>query len=145
MAHFPQVIELFASAERTTAVADSAGTAATDLASAKRAVFELDVTEMGGAAGDVLDVYVDALAPDGTTWLNAIHFPQLAGNAAAAKYVAILDPSNPGTSTIDVTADAAAGDVRPAVFGTQYRGRYTLVDAGAHSQSATFALTGLLQ
>lgn len=145
MGHMPQAATLFASAERTTAVANQAGTAVTNISSAKRIVCLLDVTAMGGAAGDTLDVYVDLSPDQGTTWINAAHFTQVAGNGAAQKKVAILDPSNPGTSEIDVTSDAASGAVRPAVWGDQMRGRYTLVDAGAHGQSATFELKTLLQ
>lgn len=145
MGHMPQLATLFASATRTTAAANSAGTAVTNIANARRLVALLDVTAMAGAVGDVLDVYVD-LSPDGgTTWVNAIHFTQVAGNGAAQKKVAILDPSNPGTSEVNVTSDAASGAVRPAVWGDQVRGRYTLVDAGAHGQSATFSLKVLMQ
>jgi len=145
MGHMPQAATLFASDIRTTAIANSAGTAVTDVAAAKRVVVLLDVTAMAGAAGDVLDVYVDFSPDSGTTWVNAVHFTQVAGNGAAQKKVAILDPSSPGTAEINVTSDAASGAVRPAVWGDQMRGRYTLVDAGAHGQSATFSLKALLQ
>lgn len=144
MAHMPASATLFASAVRTTAVANSAGTAVINLANARRAIVELDIVEMLGAAGDVLDVYVD-VSLDGVTWLNAVHFTQIAGNGAAATLYAVLDPSNPGTSVIAATSDAAAGAVRPGAWGAQMRGRYTLVDAGAHGQSAEFGLKALLQ
>ncbi len=143
MSNYPRVDALFASATRATAIANSAGTAI-DCARAKRAIVTLDVTAMGGVAGDTLDVYVD-VSPDGTMWINAAHFTQIAGNAAASRRFVVLDPSNPGTSEVVSTSDAAGGAVRPAACGMQMRGRYTLVDAGAHGQSATFSLGVFLQ
>jgi hypothetical protein len=135
---------LFASAARTAAVANSPSTAVLDIGRASRVQVQLDVTAMGGVAGDVLDVFVD-VSMDGSKWLNAAHFTQVAGNGAAKTEIVILDPSNPGTAAFNVTSDAAAGAVRPAAWGLTLRGRYTLVDAGAHGQSATFSLKALAQ
>ena len=132
---------LFASALRTTAVANSAGAAAS--LGFQRTVLLLNVTATAGVAGDTLDVYVDVLGPDGATWLNAVHFTQVAGNSAAIKHYAILAPSSPAATTFDVTTDCAAGVTKPYVWGTEMRGRYTLVDAGAHGQSVTFGLTAM--
>lgn len=144
MGHFPQQATLFASAARTTAVANAAGTTVADLSRAKRAIILLDLTAAGGAAGDVLDVYVD-VSIDGSKWLNAAHFTQIAGNAAAMSAYVVLDPSAPGTAPIVTTSDAASGAVRPSAWGAYMRGRYTLVDAGLHGQSVTFSLVALLQ
>jgi len=130
---------LFPSATRVVAVANQGGTAVTTRAAA-RAVVELDVTAMAGAAGDVLNVFVDVLAPDGATWLNAIHFPQVAGNGAAQKHYAVLDATAVAATTFDVTADCNAGVTKPYLWGQQMRGRYTLVNAGGGGQSATFSL-----
>jgi hypothetical protein len=110
----------------------------------RRAIVELSVTASATDAGDTLDVYVDVLAPDGVTWLNAIHFAQQAGNGAAKKEFAVLDPSNPGTASIAVTSDAAAGAVRPALFGPQMRARWAIVDSGDHNSSHTFAVSAYL-
>lgn len=144
MSHLPRQATLFASATRTAAVANSRGTAVTDLARIRRAVLVLDVTAMGGAAGDVLDVYVD-VSLDGSTWMNAVHFPQIAGNAAAQKHYAVLAATNVAATTFNVSADCAAGVTKPYLFGAQMSGRYTLVNGGAGSQSATFSLMALLQ
>jgi hypothetical protein len=132
---------LFASATRVAAVANSAGTAVSY--GWKRMVFLLDVTAMAGAAGDVLDVYVDVLGPDASTWINAVHFTQVAGNGAAQKHFAVLEATAPAATTFNVTSDCASGVTKPYVWGDQVRGRYTLVDAGAHGQSATFSLTAM--
>lgn len=136
-------LTLFASATRATAVANSAG-ASVDVNRASRILVLLDLTATAGASGDTLDVYVD-VSLDGSKWLNAAHFTQLAGNAAAMSAYAILDPTTPGAAPIVTTSDASSGVVRPSAWGAYIRGRYTLVDAGAHGQSVTFSLVALSQ
>jgi hypothetical protein len=128
---------LAASAARTT----GANGTAVVVGGWRRAIVELSITASATDAGDTLDVYVDVLAPDQATWLNAIHFTQQAGNAAAAKMFAVLDPANPGTAVIVVTADAASGAVRPAMFGPQVRARWAIADSGDGNSSHTFAVT----
>lgn len=136
---------LFASAVRTTAVANSAGTAVTPLSSPwTKLVAVLNVTATAGVAADVLDVYIDVLGPDGATWLNAVHFTQVAGDSAAIKHYAVLAPTAPAATTFNVTADCSSGVTKPYLWGPQIRGRYTLVDAGAHGQSVTFSLTAIV-
>jgi hypothetical protein len=132
---------LFASATRATAIANSGGSAVS--IGHDRTVVMLDVTATAGVAGDTLDVFVDVLAPDGVTWLNAVHFTQVAGNSAAIKHYAVLAPYAPAATTFDVTADCAAGVTKPYLWGQAIRGRYTLVDAGAHGQSVTFSLSAI--
>jgi hypothetical protein len=134
-----ETLVLFASAARGAGVAQT-GTAAEVYGERSRFVALLDVTAAATEVTDTLDVYVDVLAPDAATWLNAIHFTQVLGNGGAKKFFAVLDPSNPGTAVIDVTSDAAAAAVRPALFGPQYRGRYTIVDAGGAAAGFTFSL-----
>lgn len=107
-----------------------------------RLIFLLDITASQTDAGDTLDVYID-VSFDGTNVAgNAAHFTQQAGNGSAVKEIAVLDPSNPGTSVIDVTSDAAAGDVRPAIFGAYYRARWEIADSGDANQEHTFSVTG---
>ncbi len=91
------------------------------------------------AAGDTADVYVD-FSLDGTTWYNAVHFTQQAGNGAARPEYAVLDPSAPGAVTIDVTTDAASGVTRPSLFGPYLRARRVLVDGGGGDTSHTFSV-----
>lgn len=142
--HYPRVETLLASAVRTTAVANSAGTGFPS-AAAKRIVCLLDVTATAGAAGDVLDVYIDVLGPDGSTWLNAGHFTQVAGNSAAIKHYLVLDATNVAATSFNVATDCASGVTKPYLAGLQVRARYTLVDAGLHGQSATFSVSAFLQ
>jgi hypothetical protein len=99
-----------------------------------------NITASLSDAADTLNVFVDVLGPDGSTWLNAVHFTEQAGDGAARKEFAVLDPANPGTAVINVTADAAAAAVRPALFGSQMRARWAIVDSGDHDQSHTFSV-----
>jgi hypothetical protein len=139
----PQVLTLLAAATRTTAVANQAGDAFTGIASARRIVVVLDVSAAAGVAGDTLDVYVDVRLPDGS-WMNAVHFTQVAGNSAAIRHYAVLDSTAVAATTFNVTADCAAGVTKPYLFGAEIRARHTLVDAGAHGQSVTFGVKALV-
>lgn len=130
---------LFPSAQRTTAVTNSGGTPVYRMW--RKAVFLFDLTAAAGASGDVLNVYVDVLAPDGVTWLNAVHFTQQAGNASANKRWAVLDTASPTATDFAVSTDASSGVTRPYLWGPKVRGRYSLTDAGAHGQNVTFSLT----
>lgn len=135
-----QVVTLAASAARTT----SANGTALEVGGWNAVVILCDITVSGGNAGDTLDVFIDALAPDGATWLNAGHFTQQAGNGAARKEFMTLDHASPGTAVINVTTDAAAAAVRPALFGSQIRARWAIVDGGgAHTH--TFAITAYVR
>ena len=107
----------------------------------RRYVALLNITASATASGDTLDVYVD-VSIDGTTWLNAIHFTQQAGDGAATKRFAVLDSTNPGTSDIAVATDATAGAVRPALFGPYVRARWAMVDYGSNGNTShTFSVT----
>lgn len=140
---FPgRLVTLAASAART---ANGNATPVTDLGHMRRLIVLLDITASATDAGDTLDVYVDVSPDGGTTWLNAVHFTQQAGNGSARKEFAVLDPANPGTSVVDVTADAAAGAVRPALFGDAIRARWAIVDSGDADQSHTFSVQALVQ
>lgn len=131
-------ITLFASAART-ATAGTNGTAY-DLDGERLIIgVLLKVTNADTDAADTLDVYVDFLGPDGTTWLNAVHFEQVIGTDAAESQYVLLVPNSAATTVTTVTSDAAVGTVRPEVFGSQIRGRYVLVDADADG-TFTFSL-----
>jgi hypothetical protein len=144
VSHYPRVETLLASAVRVTAVANSAATGI-DCARARRIAVLLDVTATAGVAGDTLDVFIDVLAPDGATWLNAGHFAQIAGDSAAVKHFLVLDSASVAATSFAVSSDCAAGVTKPYLFGTQIRARHTLVDAGAHGQSVTFSVSAFMQ
>lgn len=131
-----ETITLAASAAHT---ASANGTAVQINGERRRFIIVNRITASATDAGDTLDVYVDC-SLDGTTWYNAVHFTQQAGNGAARTEYAVLDPSNPGTSVINVTADAAAAAVRPALFGPYIRARWAIVDSGDGNSSHTFSV-----
>ena len=138
------LIELLPLVARTTAGVGQLGTVIGCMERYKRLIVTCRITASGGVAGDTLDAYVD-VSPDNVLWLNAVHFTQQAGGGAARVEFAILDPAAPGAVVINATADAAAGVVRPAAWGSYIRARYTIVDAGAHGQSHTFSMHALAQ
>ena len=131
-----ETLTLAASAART---ASANGTAVQINGERRRFIIVNRITASATDAGDTLDVYVDC-SLDGTTWYNAAHFTQQAGNGAARTEYAVLDPSNPGTSVINVTADAAAAAVRPALFGPYMRARWAIADSGDGNSSHTFSV-----
>lgn len=70
------------------------------------------VASLVGATGGTLDIYLQRQV-DTNLWVDWIHFPQLAGGAAAVKYSAAAmppasaTPTVVGTSADDVTSGAA--------------------------------------
>lgn len=60
------------------------------------------LAELVGAAGGTLDLYLQTSPDSGTTWVDAIHFPQLASGAGAIKYRATLSPHPQSTSDAPV-------------------------------------------
>ena len=98
----------------------------------------LNVTSAAAAAGDTLDVYVDTNVND--TWINVAHFTQVLGNGGAKKYFTVTIPTNM-TTTDSATTDCAVGVAR-GVVGSQFRGRYVIVDGGAHGEEFSFTVVG---
>jgi len=135
--HLPRSKVLAASAARAV-TAGTNMTAVTIPPSASKAVILLDITASATDAGDTLDVYIDVSPDHGTTYINAVHFTQQAGNGSAAKEYAVLEATNPGTSVVTATSDAASGAVRPGMWGTHMRLRYVIADANADA-SHTFS------
>jgi hypothetical protein len=100
----------------------------------KRLMILLNVTSKASVVGDTLDVYVDVSPDGGTTYVNAVHFTQLLGNGAASAEWAVLDPAGAaGTATVNVTTDAAAAAVRPALCGDHIRCRWVIAGSGTHT------------
>lgn len=131
-------IELLASAARTD-VAEAYGSEI-EWGDVEKALVLLNITASATEAGDTLDVYLDVSWDGGTTWLNAVHFTQQAGNGAAAKELAVLDlgyTTDPD-AVLAVTADAAAGVVRQQLLGPLVRVRYTIVEVTTDNSSHTF-------
>ncbi len=131
-----ETITLAASAART---ANGSATGVFIGGERRRFVVVNAITASATAAADTLDVFVD-FSLDDTTYYNAIHFTQQAGDGAARTEFATLDPANPGTAVVNITADAAAAAVRPALFGSYMRARWEAVDGGGADTSHTFSV-----
>jgi hypothetical protein len=137
-AHLPgTAFALAASAART---ADGNGTAVTGLGGFRRFMVLLEISASATDAADTLDVFVDVSPDGGTTWINAIHFAQQAGDGSAKDEIAVLEPSTPGVDVVAVTSDAATGKVRPGMFGDQMRARWEVADSGDANSSHTFSV-----
>ena len=130
-------ITLLASAART----DGATGAGVSISQYSRLVVLLKVTAAATEVGDLLDVYLDVLGGDGSTWINAGRFTQVLGNGGAKTYAAVFEANTPGTSIIDVSADLGSAGVRPTLLGDQMRARWAITDAGPDNASFTFAVT----
>lgn len=114
---------------------------AVDVSGYSRLLLLLSVTNADVDGGDTCDVYVDVSPDGGDTWLNAVHFSQVVGTDSASKAYAVLDATAPGTSVVDASADAAAGVVRPHLFGGRMRVRYVIVNAGTADATFTFGVS----
>lgn len=81
-----------------------------------------------GNTGGTLDVYIQYSPDGGTTWVDLIHFPQIAA-AGSGKYVVTLSRGTQATSITAVgtgTSPAlAANTVIPGDFGDRLRVVYT--------------------
>jgi hypothetical protein len=113
----------------------------------EKALILLDITASATDAGDTLDVYVD-VSLDNSTWINAVHFTQQAGNGAAKKEFAILNQHAPAAdpdAVLDYTADVAAAVVRPEAMGLWIRARSTVVRLTGTDESHTFSVVALLK
>lgn len=136
-------ITLLASAARVTTSGTNGDTIAVD--PWDKALLICDYTAKGTDGTDTCNVYVDVSPDGGTTWLNAVHFTEVAGNAAdASTEYAVLYANTPGTSVITATADAAGGAARPTLFGSAIRARWIIVNTGTADASFTFSVKAFL-
>ena len=136
-----EVVTLKASSA-VTATAGTNGTAVYLAGERRRYIFLLTLTAAATDVDDTLDVYID-WSLDNSTYYNGGHFTQILGTGAdSQKFYMVFDPSNPGTAVIDATSDAAAGAVRPALFGAYVRARWVVVNPGAGAASFTFSVIG---
>lgn len=102
--------------------------------------FELDVTAAATAAGDTLDVFVQAMV-DQTNWVDVVHFTQVLGNGGAKRHFVNISTSQ-AVAMFENASSLAAGSVRH-LFGDQYRVRWVV--ASASSPSFTFSVWGCPQ
>lgn len=123
-----------------TASGTGSNLAATDLMWCE---FLLNVTSAAAAAGDTLDVYIQASCDNGTTWDDFIHFTQVLGNGGAKKELFRWQGMIAPTTANAAPADAAlAVGIKQGPHGSVWRVKYVVVDGGAHGQAFTFSVTG---
>jgi hypothetical protein len=101
---------------------------------------------LAGATGGTLDIYIQSSNNNGAagSWTDAIHFPQLAGGAAAVGYVATIGHGTGGTAPVvvnsaDGTPILAANVVVPHSLGNNLR--VVLVAGASTSAGATETIT----
>lgn len=144
MAHEPgEIITLAASAARTTGASGTGVDLRDGHWMPKRIKCVLADTAHATDAGDTLDVYIDT-SWDGTTWINAGHFTQIAGNASPTggpkETITLSVEGTPGTAAVAVSSDAAAGAVRPGELWRYLRARWAIADSGDGNSSHTFSV-----
>lgn len=118
----------------------TAGTNGTPVSIDDRVAFAilLTFTNKADDVDDTCDVYIDMLI--GATWVNAVHFTQVLGNAAdASAEYALLMPSAQ-TTVLNVSTNAASGIVRPEVLGSQIRVRWVIADPTGADATFTFSV-----
>jgi hypothetical protein len=132
----------------TTETATGVGTAVSGLRYYSYATIMLDVTADATDAADTLDVLIQRLLPDGTTWDTIGRFTQHLGNGTPDKYVMDITAASGGSERAaddDVTTLGnvvlAAGDTRDVPWGDQMRVAWIIVDADCDA-SFTFSVTG---
>ena len=99
------------------------------------AEFLLNVTAAATAAGDTLDVYVQASVDAGTTWDDFIHFTQVLGNGGVKKelfrWQGMIAPTTANAAPAD--AALAAATIKQGPHGNLWRVKYVIVSATAPS------------
>jgi len=104
----------------------------------------LDVQAAATEVDDTLDVYVDASADAGSTWVNIIHFTQVLGNGGAKKFVASVHLAA-NLTDVDVTTDLAAHAAPRSFLGNAIRYRSVVADAGGGAAAFTHAIKAVLK
>jgi len=89
----------------------------------------LDVTAAATAAGDTLDVFVQAFV--GGQYVDVIHFTQVLGNGGTKRFFAKIT-ADLAEAMFENASALAAGSVRNLVSG-RYRVRWTIGSASAPS------------
>jgi hypothetical protein len=110
-------------------------------------VFVLDVQAAAAAVGDTLDVWVQTRIGQINTgtdlWVDVLHFAQILGNGGVKRYFDKLVCNQPQTE-FENAATLGVSSVRHET-GDSYRLRYMIVDGGAHGQSFTFTVWGIVR
>lgn len=110
--------------------------------------FMLNVSAAATAAGDTLNVYIQASADNGTTWDDFVSFTQVLGNGGAKKFMARWSTMG-GAPTVAMAAPAiatlAAGSVQQGPHGTLWRVQSVVVSATAASFTLKVMASGSIR
>jgi hypothetical protein len=131
------VTTLLSSSARTAATGSGTATAIT---ASSAYVFVLDVTAAATDSGDKLDVYIQT-KPDGTNWTDVGRFTQCDGNGGTKRYVGTTGTAL-SQSEFETGTALTEGAWRN-IFGTEWRARWVITDAGTDNASFTFSVTAL--
>lgn len=93
----------------------------------------LDVTALTGTSS-TLDVYIQRLRPDDTTWDAIAQFTQITTSTSAQELDFVT-----GGNLLHSTTSIAAGTIRTVNFGSNWR---ILWEVGGSQTTATFAVYG---
>lgn len=101
----------------------------------------LDVfAELVGATGGTLDVYVQSSPDGGNNWTEVVHFPQLAGGAAAIKYQAPISLFTNATTPVVVGKNLAPALATNTVVNGAYSDRLRLLFVAGSGTTAGAAV-----
>jgi len=109
-------------------------------------IFELNVTAAATAAGDTLNVYVQASPDNGTTWGDVVSFTQVLGNGGAKVFfarVSLIVTPTVSTAIAPTDGTLAAGTVNQGPAGSLWRVKRVLVQASAASFTFSVLANGL--
>jgi len=121
----------------------SGGFGAIEVTDVMWAEFLLNVTAAATAAGDTLDVYVQASCDGGTTWDDFVHFTQVLGNGGAKKYLARWQGMIAPTTAQAAPQDGAlAAGVAAGPHGSVWRVKWVVVSASAPSFTFSVSASG---
>lgn len=94
-----------------------------------------------GATGGTLDVYIQMTPDNGQTWVDIVHFAQVAAAAPAATFLVQMSRTT-GAATIQSTGDAklAVGTALNGEWGDQLRAKFVAGTGTTAGAAQTIAL-----
>lgn len=116
----------------------TAGTATTDLG---RYRSMLVYASLQGATGGTLDVYLQGSPDGGTTWVDLVHFAQLAAGAAALYRVCAISKAGQQTTLTAVGTGSSPALAAGTVVGGDWGDRLRVVHTAGAGTSAGAAQT----
>lgn len=136
-------VELLASAVQT---ATGQGTAVTGLGGHRGGTFVLTLTNAATEVDDTLNVYVQRLLPDGTTWDDVVAFTQILGNGAdSLSFVADVNFDSAASDERATSQETlTAGTVSAVALTNSLRVTWVIVDPGGGAASFTFGVAASL-